>query len=462
LLGTDFQVLDLVLKRTTMLASSSGVRGRRLGVALVVVLALSRIAFFRAPSWESGGIDLEGRRRTVEHDARAAHPNRTIQVISVHGIDAMNQFILESFFGNPFCERIDAARHADPDVFVVFDITFGCQELFDRSCCGTGNFLGLMYGMRLAAEVYGDVDLHFVCHDAEETKEHLILPWFTGVVPARPADQPRVVAEDLTPETACGGVYVQPVGHMIHMIQQDLRHMAVSLVGRARIGRDGEFHHVDHHAPVFQPQLAPPSNRTAPPFANIDFDEAVLHFRCGDLMDSDHFSFSFMTFRGYTRHIHPDVTSIGIITQPFAAKTEQRRSQDTGEIVRDRCRTVVLSLVEYIEERFPRAQVRIHNEESIALSYVRMIVAKQAIVGLSTFGVMPAVSTFGTGYVRIPDSSSDVNQWLLLPRIDEMVDNVVFIKDPKIMVERMKALWEQEGEEGVLAWFWNDTWTGEE
>jgi hypothetical protein len=42
-----------------------------------------------------------------------------------------------------------------------------------------------------------------------------------------------------------------------------------------------------------------------------------------------------------------------------------------------------------------------------------------------------------------------------------MVDNVVFIKDPKIMVERMKALWEQEGEEGVLAWFWNDTWTGE-
>jgi hypothetical protein len=383
-------------------------------------------------------------------------PERNVTVIEWHGLPAMEQFINGYWEGNLFCETVDALRLADPHVPIQFQITFGCQELFEESCCGTGNFLGLFYGMRLAAQVYQDVEIQFTCHDAEQTRNHLILPWFTGVFPARSFRQ-KSRFPDLTPQDVCGGVYQQPVGHMIHIIQQELRHMAVSLVGRS--GANDEFTATASYEPMFVPQLSPLSNRTAAPFADVELDDAVLHFRCGDLMDSTHSSFAFMNFRGYTRHISPDVQSIGILTQPFAQDTPLQRLIDSGAHIRDRCRTVVYSLVEYIQERFPQVTVRIHNEESIALTYSRMILAKQAISGISTFGVMPAVATFGTGYARIPDHPVEVNQWLLRPRIDTLVSNVVLIEDPKMPVEHIKMLWEREGEEGVLAWFRNDTWS---
>ena len=62
----------------------------------------------------------------------------------------------------------------------------------------------------------------------------------------------------------------------------------------------------------------------------------------------------------------------------------------------------------------------------------------------------------------MPDRLVEVNQWILNPRIDELVNNIVLIKDPKMQVDGIKTLWEQEGEAGVLAWFRNDTWTAEE
>jgi hypothetical protein len=438
---------------------------RRRGVAVMaalVLLSLTRVEFFRAPFFvddEQEKDETADLRKTWERALKSAHPNRTVQVVVIDGVDAMNQFLVGSFYGNPFCEAMDRFRSEDPAVVVAFHFTFGCQDLFDHAMCGTGNFLGLLYGMRLTTEVYGDVELHFTCHDAEATKERLILPWLTGVVPARPADQPSVFP-DLTPEMACGGVYVQPVGHMVRVIQQDLRRMAVALVGRSPPAFD------QTQKPGFLPQLPdtmrPNPAAASPPWANLELDEAVLHFRCGDLMDSDHWSFAFMNFHGYVRHIAPQTRSIGILTQPFANDAPQVRFFDSFEHTRDRCRTVVVSLVDYIQERFPQAKISIHNNDSIALSYARMILAQQAIVGISTFGVMPAVATFGTGYIRIPDDPGEVNQWLLLPRIDAMVDNVVFIEDTKVPVKYIQALWQQEGEAGVLAWFWNDTWTAEE
>jgi hypothetical protein len=382
---------------------------------------------------------------------------RNATVIEWNGLQAMEQFINGYWEGNLFCETIDALRLEDPQVPIQFRITFGCQELFENSCCGTGNFLGLFYGMRLAAHIYHNVEVQFTCHDAEQTRNQLILPWLTGVFPARSTRQPSPFP-DLTPQAACGGVYQQPVGHMIHIIQRELRYMAVSLVGRSP-AQDEAF--ISSYQPVFVPQLsAPSSNGTAAPYADVELDEAVLHFRCGDLMDSTHTSFAFMNFHGYVRHIAPNTTSIGILTQPFAkdANVQVRRIDAEGKIL-DRCRTVIYSLVEYIQERFPQARVRIHNEESIALTYSRMILAQQAISGISTFGVMPAVATFGTGYVRIPDHPVEVNQWVLRPHLDDLVNNVVLIDDRKMPVEHIKMLWEQQGEPGVLAWFRNDTWS---
>lgn len=99
------------------------------------------------------------------------------------------------------------------------------------------------------------------------------------------------------------------------------------------------------------------------------FDAAILW------TDSTHPLYGFMKFSGYTKHISPEARSVGILTQPFD-QTSQTRDLDAGSLVRDRCRIVVTSFVDYIQKRFPRAaaRVRIHNNpnETIALTYARI------------------------------------------------------------------------------------------
>jgi hypothetical protein len=43
--------------------------------------------------------------------------------------------------------------------------------------------MALIYAMRLAARAYGTIDLAIQCHDAEQTKHELILPWLMGWFP---------------------------------------------------------------------------------------------------------------------------------------------------------------------------------------------------------------------------------------------------------------------------------------
>jgi hypothetical protein len=449
-----------------------GPRGGLLWVALVTVLAAvytvcSDVHFYRATM----GI-VRGPADTVTATSSVVAKttrDKSVTVVDIEGRSGMAQLLSRyNKESNLFCEMIDAHRSEDPNVFLRFNITFGCQELFDKAGCGTGNFLQMFYGMRLAAEVYGDVELHFTCHDAEETRNHLVFPWLTGFYPARSRRNVPSAFPDVTPHDVCLGANLQPVGHMGKKMQQDFRYMAYSLVGRSlfeqakREANGKEEEEEDFYVPSFVPQLSPPT--TPPPYANVELDEAVIHFRCGDLMDSDHRSFTFLTFRGYTRHIAPDVRTIGILTQPLTEDASwQVRRIDAAPRVRDRCRIVVDSLVHYIEERFPQAVVHIHDTDRIALTYARIVLAsQQVVVGLSTFGALPAVATFGTAYLRVPDQPNEVNQWLIRPPMDDILPHVVLTDDPKMPVQRMQALWEQEGERGVLAWFWNDTWTAEE
>jgi len=182
-------------------------------------------------------------------------------------------------------------------------------------------------------------------------------------------------------------------------------------------------------------------------------------FVLADLMASNHPSFGFMKFSGYTKYISKEARSIGILTQPFDKNPDSRKF-DAGEAKRTRCRIVVLSLVDYIRERFPNASINIHNgpNETIALAYARMVMANQTIVGISSFGVFPGIGTFGTGYIRKPDFPKVPNKFLINPRIDELTSNVVLIDEPqRIMCGAIKGLWQTQGEVGVLNWFWNDT-----
>jgi hypothetical protein len=393
--------------------------------------------------------------------------NKTI--ITWEGVGGMQSIVSRYWKGNLFCETIDQLRSAagDPNLPITAKLSFSCKELYEKSELGTGNFIALFYGIRLAAHTYGNVDLFITCDDAKDTKEDLILPWITGWFPARPLTLNSSIP--ITVQQACGSYATQPLAYMYSEIQHDLRKMAVGLMGVPS---------ADHASALFAQKylwseqvassslgghltLSNPQQSDIPPFpaSKYGIDDAVLHFRCGDLMDSKHPSFAFMKFSGYTRHISPAAKTIGILTQPFDTDTQSRKA-DSGQYKRDRCRTVVYSLVEYIKSRYPKAEVRIHNEagETIALTFARMIMANQTIAGISSFGVIPAVSTFGTGYIRRPDYRKAPNMWLINPRIDELTSNIILFDEPKkIMVGEMKSLWQSKGERGVLEWFWNDT-----
>jgi hypothetical protein len=430
-------LLLLSLRRCGILSAVAVLVVANLGSIVRLFLAEQRSvsAILQEPT------NLRTEKRNETEASSTEEAKRNVTMVTLEGRAGMGRLITRyNEDGNLFCELIDELRSADPHVLIQFNITFGCQELFHAGC-GTGNFLQLLYGLR------------FTCPDAETTRQHLILPWMTGFYLARSGAQASAFS-NLAPAAACGGVFQQPLGHMVPAMQRDLRHMAVALVGRS----PGLKEDVEEKAPSFVPQISPAVTLDPPPFADVEWDDAVIHFRCGDLMDSGHPSFAFMNFRGYTRPIARNTTtSIGILTSPYDPGAGSVRRVDARPQIQERCRIVVASLQEYVREQFPQARVRIHTEDSIALTYVRMILAQQVVAGISTFGVMPAVATFGTGYLRIPDHPDEVNQWLLKPRIDEIVDNVVFIKGAKTPVQHIQALWQQEGAVGVLAWFWNDT-----
>jgi hypothetical protein len=80
----------------------------------------------------------------------------------------------------------------------------------------------------LAAQFYSNVGFTFACHDAEESRRDLILPWITGSFPPR---SPSTTSKLANVSNICGNYDFAPVAHMYKEIQQDLRKMAIALVG---------------------------------------------------------------------------------------------------------------------------------------------------------------------------------------------------------------------------------------
>jgi len=413
--------------------------------------------------------DAEGIIKFVYFENRLNH-----SILTWKEVEGMQIVINRYWKGNLFCSfNKIRSMTSGPNYPITLNVTFGCKELYEESRIGSVNFINLLYGIRLAAHVYGNVDVYLTCHDANEKKRDLILPWLMGWLPSRPAKQKSSIP--VSTDILCNNYSSPKLSYMYKEMQYDLRKMAVGLMG---------IPHPEHPSAVFAerflwskdwstelgsmanryPQLPLPQRNDLPPFpaSSYELDDAVLHFRCGDLMDSTDKRYAFMKFNGYVRHISSAAKSIGILTQPFDGNGAQGRKADADSKKRDRCRIVVHSLVQFIEERYPHAKVNIRNSEgeTIALTYARMIMANQTIAGISSFGVLPAIATFGTGYLREPDYPSAPQRWLLHPRIDELAENVVLFKEPKfIKVEDMKDLWEKHGEAGVLKWFWDEAFS---
>jgi hypothetical protein len=166
-----------------------------------------------------------------------------------------------------------------------------------------------------------------------------------------------------------------------------------------------------------------------------------------------------LSFSAFSKRISPETKSIGILTQPFT-KDAQTRKTDSSSTKLERGRIVVTAFVDFLAERFPDARITIHNShnETIALSYARMIMANQSMAGVTTFGVFPVISSFGTGYIRKPDSGNTrvPNQWLNNPPVDQLADNIVLMEEPNLLTApRFQKMWKEKGQEHVLEWLKN-------
>lgn len=373
---------------------------------------------------------------------------------------------------------------------VLLNVTFGCRLLFQDHRLGTGNHISSMLGMRLAALRQG-ADLLWQCYDAEAEKANLVMPWIMGFWPAagggatvdaklgmypRPPGQ-SILLSRVPLNRTCEGYDGCPIAVIVPIIIYALRRMAVSLVGvpathhpaakwaeqflwgpdriEGRLGGD-----------TFQ--LASLERGEPPLIPDIELDDTVVHFRCGDIAHSNHPSFGFMRFSEFAKRISPTTTSIGIVTQPFHIGG-QLRSNDSNKHTRKICETLTTAMVEYMASAFPHARIRIRNNanETIALTYARMVMANQTFSPISSFSVFPAVANFGIGYVRRPDFPKAPNKWMVnsvAPTIEDMFPgkvelmsstDLLLARNFKLLADKTKEM--KDGVDYQVEWFTNDT-----
>jgi len=338
----------------------------------------------------------------------------------------------------------------------LVQLKLSCQEAFNEPTYGTGNYISAIYGLRMAAYVMGETDVSLECSDANQTKASLILPWLMGSFPREegiPPEHPSVYE-------VCPKYRKVQLGYRWRDMQFDLRRLAVALVGipsphhpSAQWAKVSLWSVNDpYSAGRNRMQLPHPQEDAEPLFPKTELDDAVLHLRCGDIIDSDHASFGFMRFSSYSRHISPTVKSIGIVTQPFDAKAQQREKESDKQ-TRERCKMVVFAFQRHLDKKFPEARVSVRNDvdETIALTYARMIMANQTIVGISTFGVFPAIASFGTGYIRYPNFVKAPNRWLTKESVVSQIEGIRLITEPRLAAKQVKERWGDDGT-AVLRW----------
>jgi hypothetical protein len=380
------------------------------------------------------------------------------QIISFHGNEDMLK-LAHTLMKGQFCKHVLPQEWISEDSRtqnILVNVTFSCQDLFDYSGMGTGNFILAFYALRMIAHALGNIEIAWQCPDATETQTALVLPWLTGFFPAVEHVVPLKDRQQPTILEACTHFNQIALGYKIPAMRYDMRRMALALVGE-KVATNADFNTSFYSNPPPDGSVMQlPVHLTKPLYPQTDLDDVVLHFRCGDLIDSDHKSFGFISFHSFSRHVSSEAKSIGIVTQPFDTQDAQMRPLEQTDLHTDRCRLVVTQFVQYLEERFPQARVRIRNDakETIALTFARMILAQQIISPISTFSVVPALATFGTGYIREPDFEKAPNWFLLHPNVSTLVDNVHLIQEPVLMAAELKKMWGDDGS-AVLDWFQN-------
>lgn len=372
-------------------------------------------------------------------------------------------------FGNSYlCDKLDEIltlrnnetnSSSSSPLLTTVVVRLSCENAFQRIPGATGNQLQTLYGMRLAARAYGHVRLHISCTDTNATKDRLVLPWTTGVFPAvNPECGPQHSAL-LPKDDVCRDFLHFPLGYLLEDIRYDLRRMALALVGPSQAADVVKSSSPPQKSPHGGRLWLSPTTTTPPLLANVILDQAVIHFRCGDLMGGrGHKAYSFYSFVSLTKYLPTTgLTSIGILTQPFE-QCKNSRLLDTSGPAPVRCRFVVEAFCDYLRERYPQATVTIHNGpgESVALAYSRMILADFVVATGTTFPVFAVLASYGRGIFLVPVHEGAPTKFLLeRPRVDRLVDNLLLEQDePFLLSTDMVRLWNKSpnGTE-VLAWF---------
>ncbi len=356
----------------------------------------------------------------------------------------------------------------------LLHIQFDCYGLMRQSPFGTGNWVQMMYLLRLA--VSGDserqMDLRLSCND-EGGEESLVLPWLMGHFSSERTMEVLHQYFQKHVNTKCynRGWSGTGIGWMVPFIRQDMRHMAIALVGIPDSSHPANTW-IQQNDVRYNTTL--PYNRAQPLVPDVELDDVVIHFRCGDTMTSEETYFRFFKFHEFASRIDPDADSIGIVTQPFD-KSNQARARDQADAFRSHiCRRVIVGFQNYLQARFPRARIRIHNDpiETVALAYARLIMARRQAFAFpdSSFSIFPALASFGVSYHFYPLASpyyayTPKNQFItdVFPYIQNAQDGrcewmrvptnqSLFSIETLHMQRRL-----QRPSDAIFEWFFNDT-----
>jgi hypothetical protein len=376
--------------------------------------------------------------------------------------DSANRTKWSSVFTPESWSRMESI-YDDRNTPVVVIAEFSALDIFAKSPLGTGNWLAALYGMRLAVLTAGArggprVDLLLHCTDASDQVSRLVVPWVTGYFSSAwiknnkgHGDQPPNAFDQLAHtlhshallDSVCAKYNKSPVALMIPFIRHELRSMAQTLLGQAVDQND-----CTHDVYPLDNVLQVPRHRAHPLLANVELDDVAIHFRCGDILVSNHPEYGFLKFSAFGRRIRalPTVKSIGIITQPFLQSNDmkestslhintsaalQYRTRDVDLAPRTQCcERLVRAFAAYLEQQV-NATVRIHNNaetETIAQAYARLILAPVAAFSpISLFSVFPVLAATTNpscnaqhrpyGFIRYPDARRAPNKWLIAPPV---------------------------------------------
>ena len=267
---------------------------------------------------------------------------------------------------------------------IIVNMTIDCTLSFNE--LGTGNYMIALYEAIMATS-YSGVDFAFQC--SQGSKDHHVMKWFEGCYPA---NRDNWMPYNLTEQLVCSWSSTDiPLDMMGNEIQKGVR----TFVQRA-IGIYG------------QPPLS--TEIDTPAFGKTVFDETAIHFHCDSLLmlQRPRRDYGIIKFKEYRKFISQDTKTIGLIPQPFELNGNRPGDENRTE----NCKKVVRSLLEYLQRDFPNAKISIRDKEqdTLPLAYVRLTVAKQSFMGLSSLPSFPFIASYGEAFFQ--EGTGHVNVWL--------------------------------------------------